>query len=96
MLNENLHISVTGQIEERAVVDHRYVSRQNGEDARLCGTEQHPCKTIYRALNTTATAIHLHIDGSGTQGNPYRCLNFPKAGWLNKEFKTIIIEAITE
>ena len=56
-----------------------FVSRQNGKDTDTCGLDTKPCKTLAKAFSKATSALHLHIDGTGTAHDPYDCLEMPKA-----------------
>ncbi|KAL9958129.1 hypothetical protein ACROYT_G035100 [Oculina patagonica] len=49
-----------------------YVSL-TGHDSESCGTVSHPCKSIAKAVHQVDQGGHIHLDGTGTEKNPYVC-----------------------
>ncbi|KAL9973717.1 hypothetical protein ACROYT_G020205 [Oculina patagonica] len=49
-----------------------YVSL-NGHDYESCGTVKHPCKSLAKAVHQVDRGGHIHLDGTGTEQNPYVC-----------------------
>ncbi|KAL9973711.1 hypothetical protein ACROYT_G020199 [Oculina patagonica] len=49
-----------------------YVSL-NGHDSESCGTVSHPCRSIGKAVHQVDRGGHIHLDGTGTEQNPYVC-----------------------
>ncbi|KAL9973706.1 hypothetical protein ACROYT_G020194 [Oculina patagonica] len=49
-----------------------YVSL-SGHDSESCGTVSHPCRSIAKAVHQVDRVGHIHLDGTGTERNPYVC-----------------------
>ena len=63
------------QEKETATFRRIFVSRQNGRDSDGCGAEGDPCRTLTKAFNLTSFALHVYIDGTRTENDPYKCEN---------------------
>ncbi|KAL9973707.1 hypothetical protein ACROYT_G020195 [Oculina patagonica] len=64
-----------------------YVSLR-GHDSESCGTVSHPCRSIAKAVHQVDRGGNIHLDGTGTEQNPYVC----HLGMTHEQQPRIVVE----